>query len=336
MSEGDAGRARQDRAGAPAFPRDVKDPLVIRADSRTSSRSCRSPCCRRRSSLRELTSLTDQTIVKGLENVPGRRAHRRQRAGDAADPDPDQARGADRARHRRRPGDRARSATRTRTCPRAASRAARATRSSASRARSRIRRNSAASSSRSRAASPVYLSQVADVIDGEKEPDSIARINGRPSITLDVQKAQDANIVETGRGVNEAIAALRKRLPPDVELTVVNSTADEVEKQRQPRQADDRRGRAAHRADRLPVPAQLAQHDHHRPDAADRGDRDVHRPLRVRLHAQLPDADGAVAVHRPPDRRRDRRAREHRAPPRHGQGSHDARRARAPTRSASR
>ena len=46
---------------------------------------------------------------------------------------------------------------------------------------------------------PVYLSQVADVIDGEKEQDSIARINGRPSITLDIQKAQDANIVETGQ-----------------------------------------------------------------------------------------------------------------------------------------
>ena len=47
---------------------------------------------------------------------------------------------------------------------------------------------------------PVYLSQVADVIDGEKEQDSIARINGRPSITLDLQKAQDANIVDTGQG----------------------------------------------------------------------------------------------------------------------------------------
>ena len=49
---------------------------------------------------------------------------------------------------------------------------------------------------------PVYLSQVADVIDGEKEETSLARINDRASITLDVQKSQDANIVETGRGVD--------------------------------------------------------------------------------------------------------------------------------------
>ncbi len=46
---------------------------------------------------------------------------------------------------------------------------------------------------------PVYLSQVADVIDGEKELDSISRINGRPSITIDMQKAQDANVIEVGR-----------------------------------------------------------------------------------------------------------------------------------------
>src|SRR6185312_14110397 len=76
----------------------------------------------------------------------------------------------------------------------------------------------------------VYLSQVADVIDGEKEQDSISRINGRPSISLDIQKQQDANIVEAGRGVHEAIAALKKRIPADVELKLVNSTSDQVER----------------------------------------------------------------------------------------------------------
>ena len=65
---------------------------------------------------------------------------------------------------------------------------------------------------------PVYLSQVADVIDGEKEEESISRINGRPSITIDIQKSQDANIVDTGRGITAAIALLKTRLPADVEL----------------------------------------------------------------------------------------------------------------------
>src|SRR5262249_32433364 len=76
---------------------------------------------------------------------------------------------------------------------------------------------------------PVYLSQVADVIDGEKELDSISRINGRPSITIDIRKAQDANIVETGRGVKDAIESLKARLPQDVEVRVAYSQSDEVE-----------------------------------------------------------------------------------------------------------
>src|SRR5213078_1255130 len=76
----------------------------------------------------------------------------------------------------------------------------------------------------------VYLSQVADVIDGEKELDSISRINGRPSITLDIRKAQDANIVETGRGVREALQSLKQRLPQDVEVRLVYSQADQVER----------------------------------------------------------------------------------------------------------
>ncbi|MEO6749487.1 MAG: efflux RND transporter permease subunit, partial [Casimicrobiaceae bacterium] len=77
---------------------------------------------------------------------------------------------------------------------------------------------------------PVYLSQVADVIDGEKEASSIARINGNPAITLDLLKAQDANIVETGREVLKAIDVLKARLPTDVELRVVNNSAQQVER----------------------------------------------------------------------------------------------------------
>src|SRR5206468_83090 len=76
----------------------------------------------------------------------------------------------------------------------------------------------------------VYLSQVADVIDGEKEMTSFARINGRPAITLDIQKVQDANIVETGRNVEAAVASLKARLPSDVDVRVTYSTADQVER----------------------------------------------------------------------------------------------------------
>src|SRR6185437_14783029 len=74
------------------------------------------------------------------------------------------------------------------------------------------------------------MNQVADVIDGEKDQDSISRINGRPAISLDVQKAQDANIIETAENVKAAVAELKGRIPSDVEVRVVYSTADAVEK----------------------------------------------------------------------------------------------------------
>ena len=48
--------------------------------------------------------------------------------------------------------------------------------------------------------------------------------------SIDIQKAQDANIVDTGRGITAAIALLKTRLPADVELRVANSTADSAER----------------------------------------------------------------------------------------------------------
>src|SRR4029450_7423399 len=55
------------------------------------------------------------------------------------------------------------------------------------------------------------------------------RINGRPSITIDIRKGQDANIVEVGASVNAALESLKLRLPPDVEVRLVYSQADQVQ-----------------------------------------------------------------------------------------------------------
>ncbi len=55
----------------PTFPRDVKDPLVIRADQENTQPVVSIAVLSKTVGLRDLSSLTDQTIVKGLENVPG-------------------------------------------------------------------------------------------------------------------------------------------------------------------------------------------------------------------------------------------------------------------------
>jgi len=212
----------------PSFPRDVKDPQVIRVeieDNRpTISLAVLSPTVE----LRELTSLTDQTIVKALENIPGvaqiivnGRVTRqiliqiKPNALAALGIGVDQVMTAVQNANQDVP----------------AGRITRGQNDSIVRVEGKIK--DPAQFARiivaQQGGGPVYLSQVADVIDGEKELDSISRINGRPSITIDIRKAQDANIVETGRGVQAALELLKSRLPQDVEVRLVYSQAELVE-----------------------------------------------------------------------------------------------------------
>jgi len=213
----------------PTMPRDVKDPLVIRADLENQQPVVSIAVLSPTMDLRDLTSLTDQTIVKGLEPVPGvaridvnGRVTRailiqiKPTAVTALGIGVDQVIAAIKNANQDVPAGRI-----TRGQTDAIVRVEGKIKDPAQFGRIIVAQQMGV---------PVYLSQVADVIDGEKEQDSIARINGRPSITLDLQKAQDANIVETGRGINEAIEALKKRLPKEVELRIINSTADQVEK----------------------------------------------------------------------------------------------------------
>ncbi len=60
---------------------------------------------------------------------------------------------------------------------------------------------------------PILLSQIAEVVDGERERVSLARVNGSPSVSFYVFKAQDANIVEVGESLKRAADGVRKQLP---------------------------------------------------------------------------------------------------------------------------
>ncbi len=213
----------------PGFPRDVKDPLVIRVDQENSQPVVSIAVLSKTVGLRDLSSLTDQTIVKGLENVPGvaridvnGRVTRqilieiKPQALTALGLSVDQVVAAVRAANQDVP----------------AGRITRGASDSIVRVEGKIKdpmqfgRIIVAQQN----GAPVYLTQVATVIDGEKDQDSISRINGRPAITLDLQKSQDANIVDTGHGVTQALEVLRQRLPQEIELKLVNSSADSVER----------------------------------------------------------------------------------------------------------
>ena len=79
-----------------------------------------------------------------------------------------------------------------------------------------------------RAGTPVTLDQVATINDGEREEQSIGRINGQPALTINVFKTQDANLVAVGDEVAKAVEALRKQLPQDVELRAISENASYV------------------------------------------------------------------------------------------------------------
>jgi multidrug efflux pump subunit AcrB len=77
-----------------------------------------------------------------------------------------------------------------------------------------------------RAGGPVYLSQLADVVDGEAEEESISRVNGKRSVGLQVFKVQNSNIVQVGDGVHKAIGELSSRLPEDLHIDTTWNNAD--------------------------------------------------------------------------------------------------------------
>ncbi|HWH82287.1 MAG TPA: efflux RND transporter permease subunit [Burkholderiaceae bacterium] len=74
----------------------------------------------------------------------------------------------------------------------------------------------------------VRLGDLGELVEREREPTSIARVDGVPSIAFMVYKQQDANIVETGEGIKAATEELRKALPPGVELRLVHADSDWV------------------------------------------------------------------------------------------------------------
>jgi HAE1 family hydrophobic/amphiphilic exporter-1 len=76
---------------------------------------------------------------------------------------------------------------------------------------------------------PILLSQVAEVVDGQAERQSLTRIDGQPAIGVWVFKAQDANIVQVGRQLKAAAEDIRKQLPAGVELKFMWAMADFVD-----------------------------------------------------------------------------------------------------------
>ena len=79
-----------------------------------------------------------------------------------------------------------------------------------------------------RGGQPVYLSQVARVVDGQEERESLAFVDGQRAISLDVVKAQGENTIAVVDEVRRLAAELRGQLPQDVVVDVVRDQSTAI------------------------------------------------------------------------------------------------------------
>jgi len=79
-----------------------------------------------------------------------------------------------------------------------------------------------------RASGPVYLEQVADVIDGEQELESSAMINGERAVSVDIIKSSGANTIEVVDKSHEVMAELKKELPAGVKMIEVADSSKSI------------------------------------------------------------------------------------------------------------
>ena len=72
---------------------------------------------------------------------------------------------------------------------------------------------------------PVKLWQVADVVDGPEEVETLALYNGRRTLALDIQKSQGENTIDVVDGLQRVAQSLQAGLPSGMALDVVRDNS---------------------------------------------------------------------------------------------------------------
>ncbi|MFZ2651978.1 MAG: efflux RND transporter permease subunit [Burkholderiaceae bacterium] len=71
----------------------------------------------------------------------------------------------------------------------------------------------------------IRLAQIADVVDGPEEVESLALYNGERTLAIEVQKAQGENTLDVVDGLNAVAAQLETQLPPGMKLELVRDNS---------------------------------------------------------------------------------------------------------------
>lgn len=214
----------------PSFPKDAKEPLVIRAEGDNEQPIVEMTLMSDSRSLREMSTLTEQVITKRLQGVAGVgqvRVNGKTNRQILVNLKPEQLQsqniGVDEVL-------RAIQATNANLPAGNLSYGA-----SEQLVRIEGKMKDAREFNRiivaRRASGPVYLEQVATVVDGEQEEQSISRVNGKRAISIEVTKVQGANVVEVGTNLAKVAAQMQKEFGKDYSLRVMENQAERVKSQ---------------------------------------------------------------------------------------------------------
>ena len=213
-----------------SFPREVRDPVIWRQESENAQPILLLSLTSHERSLRDLSMLTEQVIVKRLQAVAGvgqihiNGTRARQVLVDIR---PDQLRSLNVG------VDEVVAAITATNANLPAGNISRGERENLVRIEGKMKqaRDFERIIVARRASGPVYLQQVATISDGEAEEQSVSRVNGERAISLEIAKIQDANTVEVGTGVKAAIEAMKASLPKDVQFRILDDKSKTVQGQ---------------------------------------------------------------------------------------------------------
>ena len=73
---------------------------------------------------------------------------------------------------------------------------------------------------------PVRVSDIGAVVDGVEEPRSLARLDGRPAVLLEVRKQEGTNTLDVIRDVKARVDQLKATLPPDFKISYTRDQSE--------------------------------------------------------------------------------------------------------------
>jgi HAE1 family hydrophobic/amphiphilic exporter-1 len=77
--------------------------------------------------------------------------------------------------------------------------------------------------------SPIHLRDVGRVEDGTKEQRSLARLNGVPTVTLEIRRQSGANTIDVINGIKRELPRVTSQLPADVKVEVIRDQSRYIE-----------------------------------------------------------------------------------------------------------